>query len=140
MPEGTLGFIYQITTADGSTYVGKKQVISTTKKKMNKKELAERPPRMRKTYLMVTKEKTGKNGWANYTGSCDPLNEAIDKGLKYKKEIIHYCSNKKQLSYYEAKYQMEAGCIEPGNKSYNGCVAGKYWAKDLLWTVSDTKQ
>ena len=41
MPEGTIGFIYKITNGKtGEYYIGKKNVLSTRKRKFGKKEIA----------------------------------------------------------------------------------------------------
>ncbi len=40
-------------------------------------------------------------GWQDYTGSSEQLNDDIKQGDKIKKEIIRFCYNKTQLTYYE---------------------------------------
>lgn len=128
VPKSAIGFIYIITDSDGKVYIGQKSLFSKRKKHFGKKQIAEITDKRKKTYEYVVKE----SDWLTYTGSNKELNEEIKKGKRYRKEILRYCFNKKQLSYYETKYLMMYGVIEPGNNSYNGNILGKFYPKDLI--------
>lgn len=126
-PEGSLGFVYLIRDhTNNKFYIGRKAIFSTRKRKYGKREIAAMTNKRLKKYEMVKKEF---KGWKEYTGSCEPLNEAIEKGARYTKEILQICKSKSELTYYELKYQFQYGVIEPGNCSYNGNIAGRYYQK-----------
>lgn len=145
LPEGTVGFVYIIEDENGKTYIGKKSLVSKRNVEVSKAVY----DRLKKEGHPVTKTKNKAkskkgsitwrykkvqitdNGWREYTGSNKELNAEIKKGLKYKKEIIEYCSNKKQMSYYETKHQICNSVIEEGNNSWNENILGKFYAKDL---------
>ena len=132
------GFIYKITNIEtGKFYIGKKQLISITNKKLGKKELIAIKEE-RKLNKIQGKQPTKKqivqeSNWLDYWGSCKPLLEEI-KILgkeKYKREIIQIAQNTKQLSYYETLYQMSENVLQTDN-SYNDNIAGKYFKKDFI--------
>jgi hypothetical protein len=131
------GFIYRITNIEtGSFYIGKKQLISKTNKKLGKKELAalkeERKTNKIQGKLPSKKEVITESNWLNYWGSCKPLLEEIKKigKEKYKREIIQLAYNTKQLSYYEILYQFKFDVLQD-EKSWNNNVAGKFFSKDF---------
>jgi len=127
-----VGFIYKITNLKtGMFYIGRKQLISTTNKKLGKKERAALPT---KSGRKPTKKKVIKeSNWIEYYGSSTPLLEDINKlGKKnFKREIIQLCHNKKQLSFYEIKFMILHNVLEVDN-CYNSCVAAKYFKEDLV--------
>ena len=130
-PQGCIGFIYKITnTKTGRFYIGKKSLYSNTKKKLTKKELAEyKGPGKKPTKKLVTKE----SNWKDYWGSNKQILEEIKQGKQeeFKKEIIKFCFNKKQLTYWEMHFQ----CVENvllTDKSYNDNILAKFFTKDLL--------
>jgi len=129
-PENTFGYIYCITNLDtNKIYIGKKQILSVTNKKLGKKELLELPiQRGRK----VTKKKvTKESDWQNYWGSNKPLLEDI-KYLgkdKFKREILKFCKTKKELTYWEIYYQMDNNVLT--SNSYNDSILGRYYRKDF---------
>lgn len=126
-PEGVIGFVYQITDhTNDKIYIGRKSLYSTRKKHFGKKKLAGITDKRIKTYEMITKVMPK---WQSYTGSCKPLNEKIAEGAMYTKDILAFCYSKQELSYYELKYQMVAGVIEPGNAAYNENILGKFYPK-----------
>ena len=128
MPEGAIGFIYRIFDENGKEYIGQKSLFSKRKKKFGKKKIAEITDKRKKKYEYIIKE----SNWLSYTGSNKELNEKIEDGLKYTKHILQFCFNKKQLTYFETKFLMLYGTIEPGNNSYNGNIQGRFYPKDLL--------
>jgi len=129
-PENCIGFVYKITNIKtGKFYIGKKSLYSNIRKKLTKKELAELSgPGRKPTKKLVTSE----SNWLVYWGSNKGiLQEIKEEGTEYfRKEILKFCFNKKQLTYWEVHYQ----CINEvllTDKSYNDNVLAKFFRKDL---------
>ena len=130
-PQGCVGFVYKITNLrSGKFYIGRKSLFSNTKKRLTKKELAEHTgPGKKPTKKLVTKE----SDWENYWGSNKVLLQEIkDNGSShFRREILKFCFNKKQLTYWEVHFQ----CINEvllTDKSYNDNVLAKFFRKDLV--------
>ena len=130
-PENCVGFVYKITNIKtGKFYIGKKSLYSNVRKKLTKKELAEYSgPGRKPTKKLVTSE----SNWMDYWGSNKGiLQEIKDLGTdSFRKEILKFCFNKKQLTYWEVHYQ----CINEvllTDKSYNDNVLAKFFRKDLV--------
>lgn len=118
-PEGAIGFIYEIKNlTNGKKYIGRKILKSTRKLK---------PLKGAKRKRTIIKD----SGWKEYTGSCEELNADIAKGDIIEKHIEKICFSKKQMSYYELKYQMIREVLE-SDAYYNGNIAGKYHRRDLI--------
>ena len=130
-PENCIGFVYKITNIKtGKFYIGKKSLFSNVRKKLTKKELAEYSgPGRKPTKKLVTSE----SNWMDYWGSNKGiLQEIKEEGTdNFRKEIIKFCFNKKQLTYWEVHYQ----CVNEvllSDKSYNDNVLAKFFRKDLV--------
>ena len=130
-PENCVGFVYKITNIKtGKFYIGKKSLYSNVRKKLTKKELAELSgPGRKPTKKLVTSE----SNWLVYWGSNKGiLQEIKEEGTdSFRKEILKFCFNKKQLTYWEVHYQ----CINEvllTDKSYNDNVLAKFFRKDLV--------
>lgn len=130
-PEKCIGFVYKITNIKtGKFYIGKKSLYSTTRKKLTKKEIAEHTgPGKKPSKKTVVKE----SNWENYWGSNEILLQEIkENGTKdFRREILKFCYNKKQLTYYEVHFQ----CINEvllTDKSYNNNINSKFFRKDLV--------
>lgn len=127
------GFVYVIVRlSDGKQYIGKKQLTSTRKKKLTKKELAAAPvkPGRKPTHKKVTSE----SDWKDYWGS-EPTLKAEVKALgvdKFERTILRFCKSKKQLSYYEEHEQHLRNVLEYPEKFYNSNISGRYFRKDLV--------
>jgi len=133
-PENCVGFVYKITNIKtGKFYIGKKSLYSNTKKKLTKKEIAEHEgPGRKPSSKRVIKE----SNWLTYWGSNKTILEEIKKDGTdhFRKEILKFCLNKKQLTYWEVHFQ----CINEvllTDKSYNDNVLAKFFRKDLENTV-----
>lgn len=129
-PEGTFGFIYKITrNEDGKFYVGRKNLYSERTKLLTKKELSEQTGKGKKP---TKKKVVAESDWQAYFGSEDTLKADVkEKGKEaFKREIIHLCSHKKQMTYQELRYQILEGCLESEN-CFNGNILGKFWKKDI---------
>lgn len=88
-----VGFIYMITdTITGKMYIGKKIFF-------NKKT---RPPLKGAKKRRISKVLSN---WQDYYGSNETLNLLVEKNEKslYKREILHLCLSKSQMSYLETK-------------------------------------
>ena len=111
LPEGVIGFVYQITNNDtGRKYIGKK--LAQFKKS--------RPPlkgRINKRRYKIESD------WKDYFGSSDALNEDIEKigKKKFTREILFYCKSKAELSYIEAREQFARKVLE-SDDYYNGHI------------------
>jgi len=130
-PPNCVGFVYKITNIQtGKFYIGRKSLFSNTKKKLTKAELALQSGPGRKP---TSKRVIAETKWADYWGSNKTiLQEIKEDGTDYfRKEIIKFCFNKKQLTYWELHYQ----CINEvllTDKSYNDNIASKFFRKDLV--------
>ena len=130
-PENTFGFIY-ITTykPSGKSYLGKKSLYHNVKKKLTKKELAEQPvTRGRKSTTQTIQKESD---WKTYYGSEEFIKQKIKEGKQeeFTREIIHFVSNKKLLTYFECKYQFQLGVLE-SNEWLNTNILGKFFSKDF---------
>jgi hypothetical protein len=111
LPEGVVGFVYQITNNEtGRKYIGKK--LAQFKKS--------RPPlkgrRNKRRYKI-------ESDWKEYFGSSDALNEDIEKlgKEKFTRQILFYCKSKAELSYIEAREQFARKVLE-SDDYYNGHI------------------
>lgn len=129
-PENTYGFIYKITRVnDGKFYVGRKNLYSERTKALTKKELSEHTGKGKKP----TKKKViAESDWQDYYGSEASLKEEVKRIGKpaFKREILHLCTHKKQMTYQELRHQILQGCLESDN-CFNGNILGKFWKKDI---------
>ena len=114
IPEEVVGFVYIITKTDGSYYVGKKSIYSTVKLKPLKGERRKRT---------VTKE----SNWKVYMSS----NKEVQTWKDVNKEILHWCTSKIELTYYENKALYCLGVLEDKN-SMNGNISGKIYKESIL--------
>jgi len=129
MPKGTIGFIYKITNGKtGEYYIGKKNVLSTRKRKFGKKEIALLTDKRLKTYEMITSE----SDWKSYRSS----NKQVQEWFKDKENdqlelrILRFCSSTKSLTYYELQEQFSHDVL--GDKrALNDNLLGKFFRKDL---------
>ena len=131
MPEDIFGFIYEVThLPTGRKYLGKKQLISVTKKALGKKELALLTDKRVKTYKIVKKE----SDWKTYYGSHSEIKGLIKEGKQseFSREILIFTPNKKLHTYYENKFLFLKGVIEPDSNYINDNIEGRYFRKDFL--------
>ena len=130
-PPQTFGFVYRVIhEPTGKIYIGKKVLQFTRKAKLTKKDLAiyEGEKGRKPTYKQVTSE----SDWKTYYGSEDFIKQAIKNKQhdEFTREIIHFVTSKKQLTYYECKYQFIHGVLE-SDEWMNSNILGKFYAKDL---------
>lgn len=131
MPEGSFGFIYEVThLPSGKKYLGRKQLISVTRKALGKKELALITDKRSSKKKTVTKE----TDWKTYYGSHPQIKQLIKekKQSEFTREILMFVPTKKQLTYYEDKYLYMKEVIEPGSTYFNDNISGRFFKKDFL--------
>jgi hypothetical protein len=132
MPEGSYGFIYQISHPEtGRKYIGKKVLYFERSKKLTKTELAAQTGKGRKP---TTKKVVSESDWKAYYGSQKDLVELVKYSNKegFIREILEFVPSKKLLTYYECKYLFKYGVIEPNSLYYNDNILGKFYRKDFL--------
>ena len=130
-PVGTIGFIYRITHVPSKRYyIGKKFLYHSIKKKLTKKEIAEQTGPGRKS---LTKTIQKESDWKSYWGSSKEFLELVKRypEEEFKKEIIYIVANKKLLTYYEVKAQLENNCLQD-SLCYVDNVLGKFYKKDFI--------
>lgn len=120
MPEGTYGFVYEVThNPTGKKYLGKK-VLQFNRTLP--------PLKGQKRKRKVVKE----SDWKTYYGSHDEIKNLIKEGkdLEFERKIIKFVNSKKLLTYFEIKYQMIYEVLE--NDNYlNFNILGKFFSKDF---------
>lgn len=125
IPEEYIGFVYLITNKEnGWIYVGKKFANFTRKKALTKKEKL-LPENKRKKFKMVVSG----SGWEDYWGSSETLVEDVKKYGKenFKREIICFCTDKRELTYREVWWQFKYNVLEV--PSYNFSILGRFFKK-----------
>tara|TARA_Y100001958_G_C21141915_1_gene480397 strand:- start:386 stop:793 length:408 start_codon:yes stop_codon:yes gene_type:complete len=121
MPQDVFGFIYQVTyLPTNEKYLGKKFVY------FNKKL----PPLKgfkRKRKISIESD------WKKYYGSHDKIKSLLkeNKHDDFKREILEFAFNKKQLTYLETKYLFNNNVLE-NNEFINDNILGKFFRKDLV--------
>ena len=130
--QNVMGFVY-ITThiPSGKKYIGKKFLIFTRKQKLGKKELKVfegqkgRPPK----FKVVSKE----SDWKTYFGSNKQLTKLLKEEdiQNFKREILHLCTSKKSLTYFETKYQFSHEVLEKPDNYFNDNILGKFFTRDF---------
>ena len=111
IPEGCVGFVYEITnTQSGRKYIGKKLVEF----KKSRPPLKGRKNRRR--YKV-------ESDWREYYGSSDALTEDVEQlGREhFTREVLFWCKNKAELSYVEAREQFARKVLE-SDAYYNGHI------------------
>jgi hypothetical protein len=111
IPEGYVGMVYMITNiATNKKYIGKKIFHFTKTKQVKGKK----------------KRSKVESDWKNYYGSNKELNEHVELfGVNnFKREILHLCVNKSQMSYLELREQIDRRVLET-EEYYNEWISAK---------------
>ena len=132
-PENTFGFVYMTThKPTGKSYIGKKVLFHNQKKKLGKKELAALAGIVgrRPSYKLVVKE----SDWKIYYGSQKDIKQLLLEGKKdeFERTILKVVETKKQLTYFEIKYQMLYQVLEKPDEFFNDNILGKFFTRDLF--------
>lgn len=131
-PDNTYGFIYKIThLPSNKAYIGKKVLYHQRKVKLGKKELAmyEGVVGRKPSYKIAILE----SDWKKYWGSNKPLLELVknEPSENFTKEILHTCSSKKLLTYYETQTLFVYRVLEEPDMYFNDNILGKFYRKDF---------
>ena len=131
-----MGFVYIINhIPSGKSYVGKKFLVFTRKQKLGKKELKifegqkGRPPK----FKVVSKESDWKTYWSSNKQLVELVKNEPEKN--FQRVILHFASSKKELTYFETKYQFLYEVLEKSNEFFNDNILGKFFTRDF----GDTK-
>ena len=138
MPEGTYGFIYEVThLRSNQKYIGKKVLFFERNKRLGKRALeALRLERKSKGIGGRTPQKQKvitESDWKDYYGSHLKIKELLkhDGSSAFTRIIIQYVSNKKQLTYYECKHLFIKEVLDSRNNYINDNILGKFYRKDF---------
>jgi hypothetical protein len=115
IPEGCIGFVYCVTNKEtGLKYIGKKLFYRTIK----------RPPLKGKTRK---RKEVVESDWKTYCGSSEEVKSLVEeKGLdSFKREILHFCFSKGELTYMEMKEQITRDVLLKPDEYYNAYVGGR---------------
>jgi hypothetical protein len=130
-PNDYFGFVYIIENkTNNRKYIGKKYFWYKKKKKKTKKELAETKGKGRPSLFTEIIVETD---WKTYAGSNKYLKEDIknlDKN-NFTYTIVKLCKTKKELTYWETKFQFVYSVLENSNEWYNDNILGKFYSSDL---------
>lgn len=128
IPENVLGVIYKIYNLDTQMYyVGRRTIRSNRRRKLT---LAEKKIKgnEKKTFITEMKEASG---WKSYAGSNLTLKAEVAKGARIRKEILHYCYSKAEITYKETAEILCSGALLD-SKSYNSWVKATIYKKHLM--------
>lgn len=119
LPEDCAGFVYIITNLQSQRkYIGKKLAkFRRTKQRTVKFKNGNKRKRKVRTQI--------ESDWRDYYGSSPELARDIELlGKKnFSREILRFCKSKTELSYFEAKYQIDNDVLLDETKWYNGWVS-----------------
>ena len=139
MPENTYGFIYEVThTPTGKKYLGKKVLYFERNKKLGIRALeALRKERKAKGIggrVPAKKKVITESDWESYYGSQKEILDLVKKEKQedFKREILQFVPDKKQLTYYECKYLFINEVLETRNNYINDNILGKFYRKDFF--------
>ncbi len=119
-PEEFQGFVYQITELDtNKKYIGKKNFW--------------RPKTLPVTKTRKRRVRTrAESDWRDYYGSSTQLCQLVEERgpAMYKREILHLCKTKGEMSYYEAKIQFERDVLL-SDEYYNEFIGCKIHSRHI---------
>jgi len=116
-----IGFVYCITDlSNGMKYIGKKGLKSTRKLPPLKGQ------KRRRTKIIET-------DWQTYYGSSEEVKNLVEEfgGERFKREIIHLCKTKGEMSYVEMYYQITTHALLKPDEYYNAFIGGKIHRKHI---------
>jgi hypothetical protein len=107
-----VGFIYRLTNLEtGKKYIGKKNFWTPkVSQKKNKKT-----GKIKKTRTKVPSD------WKEYVSSNDEIKALAAAGTPFRKEILHFCKTKAEMTYFESKIQFELDVLLRDDY-YNGWI------------------
>jgi hypothetical protein len=119
-PEEFQGFVYEITELDtNKKYIGKKNFWKPKTLPITK---------TRKRRVRTRAE----SDWRDYYGSSAQLCQLVEERgpAMYKREILHLCKTKGEMSYYEAKIQFERDVLL-SDEYYNEFIGCKIHSRHI---------
>jgi len=138
MPDGTYGFIYQVTHLPSNRkYIGKKVLYFERNVKLGKKELEilkeERKSKGIGGRAPAKKKVVKESDWKTYYGSQNEIKELVKDGKEsdFKREILKFVDNKKHLTYFECKYLFIYEVLENNNEYINDNILAKFYSRDF---------
>jgi len=144
-PNNTFGFIYIVKhKPTNKSYIGKKYLFHNQKKKLGKKETQllkeERKLQGLRGATPKTKQITKESNWKTYYGSQNDIKFLLSEGKKdeFERVILKCVQTKKQLTYFELKYQMIYQVLEKPDEFFNFNILGKFFTKDLEGLVFES--
>lgn len=118
--EDYVGFVYLITDlSNNKKYVGKKNFWATRRL----------PPLKGKTRRRTVKKESD---WKDYFGSSEQVKMLVESQGRenFKREILHLCNTKGEMSYLEAKEQFDREVLF-SDEYYNEFIGCKIHAKHV---------
>lgn len=115
-----VGFVYLITDlSNQKKYIGKKLFVSTNRL----------PPLKGKTRKRVVRKESD---WKKYFGSSEEVKALVESAGEenFKREILHLCKTKGEMSYMEAKLQFQYDVLLRDD-FYNEFIGCKIHAKSV---------
>lgn len=140
MPEGTYGFIYEVThKPSGLKYIGKKVLYFERNKRLGKKALEalgeERKAKGIGGRVPLKQKVVTESDWKDYYGSHPHIkklvSESDDLRADFEKRILDFVPNKKLLTYFECKHLFINEVLENRDNFINDNVLGKFYRKDF---------
>jgi len=138
MPDGTYGFIYQVTHLPSNRkYIGKKVLYFERNVKLGKKELEilkeDRKAKGIGGRAPAKKKIIKESDWKTYYGSQNEIKELVKDGKEsdFKREILKFVDNKKHLTYFECKYLFIYEVLENNNEYINDNILAKFYSRDF---------
>lgn len=129
-PNEYVGFVYMTTFLNlNKKYLGKKSFFHSVKRKIGKKEIALITGKGRKP---ITEKVQKDSGWKDYYGSEPEVIRLskIEPKDKIVREVLRLCKDKRELTYFEVKYQFQYNVLE-SEQYFNSNILGKFFRKDL---------
>lgn len=129
-PEGFVGFVYRITLltdvplySAGTIYIGKK--IFQFKKRTVLSKKARKGTKKRVQTKQIDSQ------WLKYFGSSSELKRVVKEfgEDKFKREVLHLCKNKVEMSYLELSEQINNRVFHV--PSFNGWISCRIYKKSL---------
>lgn len=135
--EDAIGFVYEVEhIPSGKKYIGKKILHTTRKKVLGKREYAAlKEERKEQRIPGVTPKKKivkSESDWKSYYGSSKEVKDLVksSKPDEWHRTVLKICTAKKQMSYWETKYQFIHNVLETDNY-LNSNIAGKWYRTDV---------
>ena len=139
MPVNTYGFIYEVEhIPSGRRYLGKKVLYFERNKRLGIRALAalkeERKLKGIGGRTPLKQKVVTESDWKTYYGSQKEILHLVKEGktTDFRRKILRYVRDKKQLTYFECKYLFINEVLETSNKYINDNILGKFYRKDFF--------